>query len=221
MKRVIDIIFSILAILILFPVLFLVMLILRLTGEGEIFFYQERVGKNYKMFKLLKFATMLKNSENMGSGTITLKDDFRILPFGKFLRKTKINELPQIFNVLLGDISLIGPRPQTKRCFNAFPKKSQNKIASVRPGLSGIGSIIFRDEEKMMENSGNHDHFYDNVIMPYKGLLEEWYVENNNIFNYISLIILTIWVVLSSNTKILFKIYDLPKPPDELRKFLI
>lgn len=111
MQRVFDILFSSLTIIILLPILVPILCILRLTGEGEVFFRQTRVGKDKVSFNLLKLATMLKNSEQLGAGTVTLKDDFRVLPYGKFLRKTKLNELPQLFNILLGDMSIIGPRP--------------------------------------------------------------------------------------------------------------
>ena len=114
---------------------------------------------------------MIKNSENIGTGTITLKNDSRILPVGYFLRKTKINELPQLINVLKGDMSIVGPRPQTERCFSAFPQKSQDAILMVKPGLSGIGSIIFRDEEMIMDSHDNPDKFYDEVIMPYRRMV--------------------------------------------------
>ncbi|MDC0392725.1 sugar transferase, partial [Gammaproteobacteria bacterium] len=140
MIRFFDILLSLLALIILLPLLLPVMLILRLSGEGEIFFLQERVGKYREGFKLLKFATMLKDSPSIGTGTVTMKNDPRVLPIGKFLRKTKINELPQLFNIFLGHMSVIGPRPQTPRCFEAFPPKSQDIIIQVKPGLSGIGS---------------------------------------------------------------------------------
>ena len=107
-KRFLDIILSSIAIIILSPLLVPVMIILKLTGEGHIFYHQKRIGKNGELFNLYKFATMFKDSPNMTGGNITAKDDPRILPFGKFLRKHKINELPQIINVLLGDMSLIG-----------------------------------------------------------------------------------------------------------------
>ena len=111
---------------------------------------------------------MLKNSEKIGTGTITIKDDPRILPFGKFLRKTQLNELPQLINVLIGDMSIIGPRPQAQRNFDAYGENVRNNITLVRPGLSGIGSIIFRNEEEIMGNHNNSNKFYDEVIMPYK-----------------------------------------------------
>ena len=149
MQRLLDIVFSASALLALSPLLVPAIVILRCTGEGEIFFCQNRVGRGGQMFGLFKFATMLKASPSIGTGTVTLKDDPRVLPFGQFLRKTKINELPQLLNILMGHMSIIGPRPQTQRCFDAFPKGSQNEIIKVRPGLSGIGSIVFRAEENI------------------------------------------------------------------------
>lgn len=221
-QRLFDIIFSGLALVILAPLFILVIIILRLTGEGEVFFFQERVGKHKKVIKLFKFATMLKNSENIGTGTVTLKNDQRILPFGHFLRKTKINELPQLINIFIGDMSIIGPRPQTKRCFEAFPEKSKLVILNVKPGLSGIGSIVFRDEEEMMHGHKDHDRFYDEKIMPYKGELEEWYVKNQNLYNYFLLIILTVVVIFSSKVSIVWMlIRDLPKPKDELKDYFL
>jgi lipopolysaccharide/colanic/teichoic acid biosynthesis glycosyltransferase len=220
--RFFDIFFSSLALLVLSPLLIPIMIILKFTGEGEIFYLQERIGKDGKPFKLIKFATMLKDSPNIGTGTVTVKDDPRVLPFGKFLRKTKINELPQLINILKGDMSIIGPRPQTPRCFLAFPKKSQETIIKVKPGLSGIGSVVFRDEENILDNP-NIDRlkFYDEIIAPYKGKLEEWYVKHRNLYTYFMLIFLTIWVVIFPQSRIYRKIFkDLPEPPEELKKYL-
>ena len=221
MQRIFDIIFSGIALVILSPLLLPLMFILRVTGEGEIFFPQSRVGSGGKRFKLYKFATMLKDSPNMGTGTITIKNDPRVLPIGRFLRKTKINELPQLINIFIGDMSIIGPRPQTQRCFDAFPLSSQNEIIKVRPGLSGIGSIIFRDEEDMIYANDDPDKFYDEIIMPYKGSLEDWYVTHQNIISYFSLIGLTIWVVLGFSSGLVWKLFkDLPPPPQELDKWM-
>lgn len=219
--RFFDIILSFISLVILTPILIPAFLILKFTGEGEGFFIQKRLGKSGEMFKLLKFATMLKNSPNIGSKTVTLKNDPRVLPFGKFLRKTKINELPQLYNVLIGDMSLIGPRPQDQRCFDAFPNCSKLAITRVKPGLSGIGSIVFRRENELMGLSENHDDLYDNVIMPYKGKLEEWFVLNNTTKNYILLIFTTIWVVVFPNSKIVWKLFPkLPAPPTTLASAL-
>ncbi len=217
-QRLLDIILSGAALLLLAPLLLPVALILRLTGEGEVFFRQNRVGRGGSHFGLLKFATMLKDSPNMGTGTVTLKDDPRVLPVGRFLRKTKINELPQLINILKGDMSIIGPRPQTQRCFDAFPKPAQQAIVTVRPGLSGIGSIVFRGEEDMMHAAGDPDHFYDHVIMPYKGALEEWYVGQQSLGTYLLLVAVTAWVVARPRSPIVWRAFpELPPPPDALK----
>ncbi len=222
MQRFFDILFSAMALVTFSPFLIPVAIILQLTGEGEIFYVQQRIGKDGKMFGLLKFATMLKDSANIGTGTVTVKNDPRVLPIGKFLRKTKINELPQLINIFLGDMSVIGPRPQTERCFLAFPKSSQDAIVQVKPGLSGIGSIVFRDEESILDNPDiDRLKFYDDVIAPYKGALEQWYVEHQNLYTYFMLIGLTVWAVLFSDSKTYQKIFsDLPSVPEELRAWL-
>jgi lipopolysaccharide/colanic/teichoic acid biosynthesis glycosyltransferase len=217
MQRLLDILFSGLALVVLSPLLVPIVILLRLTGEGEIFFRQNRVGRGGKMFGLLKFATMLKNSPNLGTGTVTVRGDPRVLPVGRFLRKTKINELPQLINIFLGDMSIIGPRPQTQRCFDAFPKRSQDVIVAVRPGLSGIGSIVFRGEEEMMHAAKDPNRFYDHVIMPYKGTLEEWYVRHQGLWLYLKLIMLTGWAVVLPRSKAIWHAFsDLPPPPEEL-----
>ncbi len=216
-QRVLDILFSGLALLVLSPLLLPIALLLRLTGEGEVFFLQNRVGKDGKVFKLYKFATMLKASPNLGTGTITTRNDPRILPVGRFLRKTKINELPQLLNILNGDMSIIGPRPQTQRCFDAFTLASQAAIKQVRPGLSGIGSIIFRDEENLLHGQADSVQFYDDFIAPYKGELEEWYVANQCLRTYLLSIALTAWVVIFPQSNVVWKVLgSLPKPPPQL-----
>ena len=172
-KRFFDIIFSIHALLILSPILILIIFILFLTAEGEIFYLQERVGKFSKTFKIWKFATMVKNSPNIGSGDVTLRNDPRVLPFGKFFRISKINEIPQLINILKGDMSFTGPRPLMKAGFDRYENKIKTKIYNVKPGLTGIVSIVFRDEEKIMTNSQlDPQECYKFHILPYKGELE-------------------------------------------------
>lgn len=218
MQRLFDIFLSGSALLVLSPVIIPIIVLLRFTGEGEVFYLQNRIGKDHKLLKLLKFATMLKNSENLGTGTLTLKDDPRILPMGEILRKTKINELPQLINIFKGEMSVIGPRPQTQRCFDAFPEDSQKAIVSVRPGLSGVGSIIFRDEHLMTDGQVDPAIFYDQVIMPYKGSLEEWFVSNKGLYIYFVAIFTTVWAVLFPKTKLAWTVFKgLPVPPEELK----
>ncbi len=203
--------------LILLPVLFIIILILRFSGEGEIFYGQDRVGRNGKKFKLLKFATMQKNSPNIGAGEITLMDDPRVLPFGKILRKTKINEIPQLLNVLKGDMSIVGPRPMVPDTFLKYPEDSREKISKVLPGLTGIGSIFFRNEELYLSKKNNPRKFYDNYIIPYKSQLEVWFVKNNCIKLYFKIIFITAWVILFPNSKILGGFFrDVPCPPKYL-----
>ena len=118
-------------------------------------------------------------------------------------------------------MSVIGPRPQTQRCFDAFPEFAQNDITKVRPGLSGIGSIVFRNEEDMMHANAEPDRLYDNVIMPYKGKLESWHVDNNSVSNYLLLIVLTIIVIITRSTHIIFRCFSsLPRPPEDLNSFI-
>jgi len=219
--RFFDIVLSGLALIALSPLIVPIVLLLKFSGEGEIFFLQERVGKNREMFKLFKFATMLKDSESMGTGTVTIKNDPRVLPAGKFLRKTKINELPQLLNVFFGQMSLVGPRPQAPKCFEAFPLESQDIIAEVKPGLSGIGPIVFRGEEDILEGHSGTLDFYDNVIGPYKGKVEAWYIKKQGLIAYFSLILLTIWVVLFPKSDLVWRLFkDLPCTPDILKKDL-
>jgi len=218
MQRFFDVLFSGLALLVLSPLLVPIAVLLRFTGEGEIFFLQERVGKDGKPFKLFKFATMLKNSPNIGTGTVTLKNDPRVLPMGKFLRKTKINELPQLLNIFLGDMSVVGPRPQAHRCFNAFPVELQRVIVQVKPGLSGIGPIVFRGEEDILADHAGSVDFYDNVIAPYKGQVEAWYVDHQTLFTYFAVILVTVWVVLFPSSGAAWRAFKgLPVPPDTLK----
>ena len=219
--RLFDVCFASLALVVLSPLFIPTVIILKMTGEGEIFFLQRRVGRYGKMFGLIKFATMLKNSENMGTGTVTVKNDPRVLPVGKILRKTKVNELPQLLNILFGHMSVIGPRPQDQRCFDAFPNSMHEVITSVPPGLSGIGSIVFRDEEDLMDGADDPDAFYDRVIMPYKAELEAWFVNNRGVLLYFQLIFLTVFAVtLPGRANAWGWFGDLPAPPSILAKSL-
>jgi len=221
MQRLFDLVISGLSILVLSPLLLPIILLLRITGEGEVFFSQERMGKGGSLFSLHKFATMLKDSPNMGSGTLTVQNDPRILPLGNFLRKTKINELPQLFNVFKGDMSIVGPRPQSSRNFSAFSEDVQKNIMLVSPGLTGLGSIFFSDEEAMLTSAVNHDEFYDSVIMPYKGQLETWYVNHKTIFVDLKIVFITALKIIFPKLRLnLSKFFDgIPNPPEELQKF--
>ena len=221
MIRFFDIIFATLALILLLPVFIVISILLRFTAEGEVLFLQERIGQNGKTFQLYKFATMLKNSPNMGTGTVTINGDKRILPIGKFLRKSKINELPQLLNIILGQMSVIGPRPLTQQTFDAYPIEVQTTITKVQPGLSGIGSIIFRREEEIMNGANASVEYYNTVIAPYKGQLEEWFVSNRNIIVYFKAIFITICMVLNPISRLPWIAFrQLPEPPETLKKEL-
>ena len=215
-KRIFDIISSTIALLLLSPLFLPIMILLKLTSEGEVFYFQERIGMNKKPFKIFKFATMLKNSSKMKGGFITVKNDPRLTFMGGFLRKSKINELPQLFNIFLGHMSVIGPRPVMRVSFESYPENIQKVIYDVKPGLSGIGSIIFRDEEeiitKVKTDGGDIWDFYKNTIYPFKGSLELWYQKKKSFSLDLQLIFLTAWVILFPTSKLYEKWFkDLPK----------
>lgn len=206
------------AILILSPILVPIAIGLKLTGEGYVWYFQERVGYKNKIFNIWKFATMLKNSPNMAGGLITLKRDPRLTPMGDFLRSSKINELPQLINILRGDMSVVGPRPVMQKSFDGYPEDVKKVIYNVPPGLTGIGSVIFRDEEELItqvkENGGNIWDFYINDIYPFKGSVEKWYQENQSFTTDIKIIILTAWVILFPQSNLVYEWFkDLPKRP--------
>lgn len=208
-KRFFDFFVSLVALLVLSPLLIPIMIGLKLTGEGYIWYFQERVGFKNRLFDIWKFATMLKDSPNMGTGLITTKKDPRITPMGGFLRKSKINELPQLVNILKGDMSVVGPRPLMQKSFDVYPKDVKDVIYNVKPGLSGIGSIIFRDEEEIItrvrDEGGDTWSFYKNVIYPHKGELEQWYQANQSFWTDLKIIIATAWVVLKPDSDIAYK----------------
>jgi lipopolysaccharide/colanic/teichoic acid biosynthesis glycosyltransferase len=207
-KRFFDISFAMIILTIISPLLIPISIALLLTGEGYVFYKQERVGYLNRKFDIVKFATMLKNSPNLVGGIITKRNDPRLTPLGHFLRKTKINELPQLFNIIKGDMSFVGPRPVLKVSFDAYPDNVKNTIYNVLPGLTGIGSIIFRNEESLIsriaENKGDVWEFYKNVIYPYKGEVEMWYIRNCSFFVDLTLLFFTFWVVIFPKSNIIY-----------------
>ena len=190
-KRFIDITISFSVLVVLAPFLFILAIILKISEGHKIFYNQERIGYRNKKFKLYKFVTMRKSNSDLPDIEFSVENFSRVTPIGKFLRLTKINELPQLFNVLKGDMSLVGPRPLIPVSFEMYPLEVKNKLLTMKPGLTGIGSIIFRDEEKLFLGAGtNYKEYYHENIIPYKGALETWYYDNKNlkldIFNIIS-----------------------------------
>ncbi len=212
-KRFFDIVFSLVAIIILLPIFIPVTILLLLTGEHEVFFRQDRVGYRNKIFRIWKFATMLKNSPNMGHGDVTVRKDPRITPVGRFLRQSKFNELPQVINILTGDMSFVGPRPLMKVGFDRYSDEMKSKVYNAQPGLTGIGSIVFRDEELIITQSKLPPHeCYRDVILPYKGALEVWYQQHQSFYTDFMIMFLTAWYVLFPNSNLVFKVFpSLPR----------
>jgi lipopolysaccharide/colanic/teichoic acid biosynthesis glycosyltransferase len=216
-KRFLDVVLSFLALVILAPVLLPVIVILRLTGEGEVFYIQERAGRGGNSFGLYKFATMLKNSPNIGAGEITVRGDPRVLPVGHFLRKTKLNELPQLWNIFIGDMSVVGPRPMVLNTYAHYPEEARQKLNTIRPGLTGIGSIVFRDEERYLADRDEPMEFYREHIIPHKSDLELWFFENNTVCLYIKIVFVTAWVVVFPSSNIVDRTFaEIPRLPDTL-----
>jgi lipopolysaccharide/colanic/teichoic acid biosynthesis glycosyltransferase len=212
-KRILDVVLSGLALLVLAPLLIPVGIGLLLTGEHYVFYLQQRIGRHNQKFGIWKFATMLKNSPNLAGGLHTTRRDPRLMPLGHFLRQTKINELPQLINILLGDMSLVGPRPLVDKTFDPYPEHVKKVIYNVRPGLTGIGSIVFRDEERLLSESGMPTaEFYAKHIAPAKGELELWYQRHQSLRTDCLIIFLTVWVILFPKSRLLHRVFrDLPK----------
>lgn len=213
MKRLLDILVSLIAITLLSPVLIVIMIVLRVTGEGEVFFFQERMGYRNRPFHITKFATMLKSAAVTKRGDFTVKNDPRVLPFGRFLRKSKINELLQFWDVFRGKMSLVGPRPQILRIHALYPERFSTVLERVRPGITGVGSIVFRDEERILTEAADRDHCYTHEIIPYKADLECWYADNQSMMLDIALLCLTAWYILVPDSRAIFRII-----PEDLHK---
>jgi lipopolysaccharide/colanic/teichoic acid biosynthesis glycosyltransferase len=220
--RFFDILLSSFAIIILFPFMLPIVVLLKLTGEHYVFYKQMRVGRYGEEFPLLKFATMLKDSPNLPGGLYTVENDPRILPLGRFLRKTKINELPQLVNILKGDMSVVGYRPLVRQGYAMYSEEVKRKLYHLRPGLSGMGSIFLRNEEEILHKIESKDDFYRNIIIPYKGKLEGWYVDNQSLLVYFKIIIITVFIVLKPSSHAWQKAFkNLPSVPRELEFYMV
>lgn len=193
-KRVFDLFFSILGLVILFPVTGMTALLIWLTGEGPVFFVQERVGIHGEPFNLLKFRTM-KVDRQAGYGRFDPGDTSRVTTLGRFLRKYKLDELPQLINVVRGEMSLVGPRPEVRKWVSVYPEQ-WNKILTVLPGITDNASVMFRNEEELLHSSDNPDQLYREVVLPRKLSLYEEYVKHSSLKGDILLIFRTIYCCL-------------------------
>ena len=189
-KRIFDLICSALGLIVLSPVLIVIAIKIKLGSDGPVFFKQIRVGENNREFEILKFRTMVVDAEKLGR-QITVGNDSRITKIGGFLRKYKLDELPQLINVFKGDMSLVGPRPEVPRYVKLY-NEEQRKVLKVKPGITDLASIRYRDENELLGKAENPDEFYINTIMPDKLALNLEYINKNNVFIDIYIILKTI-----------------------------
>ena len=184
MKRFLDIVCAALGLIVLLPLLCPLAILLRMTGEGKVFYRQERMGFGSKPFFILKFATMLENSPSLGSGDITLKNDPRVLPVGRVLRKTKINELPQLWNVLNGEMSLVGPRPPLRKYVDRH-KSLYASVLKSKPGITGLATLYFHRHENYLlsrsRSAAETDEIYSRRCVPMKAKLDIIYSQRGSI----------------------------------------
>lgn len=189
-KRIFDFLFSFFGIIILSPIFIIVSIAIKLDSKGSILFLQKRVGRYGKEFNIYKFRTMVTDAEKLGK-QITVGKDNRITRVGAFLRKFKIDELPQLFNVLKGDMSLVGPRPEVPK-YVALYNEEQRKVLDIRPGITDMASLRYKDENDILGKVDNPEEYYINVIMKDKLNLNLEYIEKSNVFFDIYLILKTI-----------------------------
>jgi lipopolysaccharide/colanic/teichoic acid biosynthesis glycosyltransferase len=190
MKRLFDIVLSGLGILLLSPLLLTIAALIKVCSRGPIFFRHERVGKGFRPFDILKFRTMVQNAPTLG-GPITIGSDPRITPLGKWLRRLKIDELPQLFNVLIGDMSLVGPRPEVRRYVEMFAD-DYAEILSVRPGITDLASIRYRDEAEILGQAADPAREYARVVLPEKIRLAHDYLRQQSFWFDVTIILRTV-----------------------------
>ena len=205
LKRILEIMISGAVLVFGLLPLAIIAIILKVTGEREVFYFQERVGKSGKVIFISKFVTMVKASPELGTRDITVRNDPRVLPVGRFLRKTKLNEFPQFWDVFVGKLALVGWRPLMPQGFANYPKEVQQKLLTIKPGLTGLGSLFFRNEEgiiAMAQSRGlDLQSIFKGDIMPFKGALECWYVDNHSFWVDIKILVATAVAVIRPNWK--------------------
>ncbi|NFN94028.1 sugar transferase [Clostridium botulinum] len=189
-KRIFDFVCSTLGIIILSPIFILISIMIKTGSDGPVFFKQIRVGEDGKDFEILKFRTMVVDAEKLGK-QITVGNDNRITKIGSFLRKYKLDELPQLINVFKGDMSLVGPRPEVPRYVKIY-NDEQRKVLEVKPGITDLASIRYKDENALLGKAENPEEFYINTIMPDKLALNLEYINKSNVFFDIYIIVKTI-----------------------------
>ena len=195
-KRIFDITLSLIGLMVMLPLFAIIAILIKIDSPGPIFYKHRRIGKNFKPFGVYKFRTMIKDADKIGP-QITSGGDTRITRIGKLLRKTKIDELPQLLNVLKGEMSLVGPRPEVEKYVNLY-REDYKEILKVRPGITDISSITYRDEEAVLEDKEDPEWFYKTILLPRKISLAKEYIRKSSLFYDIKLILLTLVKIINS-----------------------
>jgi lipopolysaccharide/colanic/teichoic acid biosynthesis glycosyltransferase len=193
-KRTFDLGFAMLALLLLAPLFFLGSLLAKLQSKGPVFYKAKRVGKDETLFEMYKFRTMIVNADTLG-GSLTIYRDTRITPIGRFLRWTKLDELPNLINVIKGEMSLIGPRPEAPN-YVKYYTEIQKQVLQVKPGMTGPSQLANRDEEEKLKGQQDAEHYYITELMPKKLALDLHYVATQSIASDIGWLLKTFWVVI-------------------------
>jgi lipopolysaccharide/colanic/teichoic acid biosynthesis glycosyltransferase len=199
MIRILDFLFSFLGLILLSPFFFLIALLIKISSSGSVLYKQARIGLNGEEFSVYKFRTMQLNSDKLGLITVGGRDP-RVTPIGYYLRKYKIDELPQLINVLIGDMSLVGPRPEVKKYVD-FYTQEQSKVLTILPGITDWASIYYRDENVILGQSSNPEKDYVEKVMPDKLKYNLIYIQNYGVLEYFKIIFCTFWHVLLSVRK--------------------
>ena len=194
MKRFFDLIISFFGLVILTPVFIIIALLIKLDDNGPLLFKQQRVGKNGILFILYKFRSM-RIIEDTKEGNFEPGNTSRVTSTGKFLRRSKLDELPQLINVLIGDMSIVGPRPEVEKWVGVYPER-WNRVLAVKPGITDNSSIEFRNEESLLAESADPEKTYREIILPRKLDLYEDYVFNNSLSGDLKLILITIYTII-------------------------
>lgn len=195
-KRTFDLFFSLIGIIITIPIFILVSIMIKLTSKGPIIFKQERVGKNKKIFYIYKFRTMTECDDKASDRQVTVINDQRITRIGRILRKYKIDELPQLYNVLKGDMSFVGPRPEVKK-YVKFYEEEYDEILKIKPGITDLASIEYIDENTIISKYSDPEKIYIEEVLPKKLMLNKRYIEEMSIKNDILLILKTIKKIIN------------------------
>lgn len=205
-KRIFDLLFVLMALPVLLPVMLIVALAIKLNMPGPVLFKQQRIGRFARPFVIYKFRTMRINNSKV---SVTLSTDNRITPFGQFLRRTKIDELPQLFNILKGDMSIVGPRPDVPGYYDTLKGEDQI-IWGLRPGLTGLDSMCYPDEQALLDKVSDPEKFYDEKLWPDKVRLNRWYAEHRSLWMDLG-IVLNTFGVLVFGMELLTLRHDAPK----------